>query len=121
MSLTKLLLAGIIKLFLSRESVKGRENRQPFYSVEMYEREVILGSDDGKISVLSEDLYLEKQWTAHKGSHTDKGFESSDIRARLQSTSTLFQKVTLHYLTSNEINIQFPLGLWSKPYCCRRG
>jgi hypothetical protein len=39
-----------------------------FYSVEMYEREVILGSDDGKISVLSEDLYLEKQWTAHKAS-----------------------------------------------------
>ncbi len=59
-----------------------------FYSVEIYEREVILGSDDGKISVLSEDLYLEKQWTAHKASITDKGFESRDIQTRLQSTST---------------------------------
>jgi hypothetical protein len=55
----------------------------------MDEREIILGSDDGKISVLSEDLYLEKQWTAHKASMTDKGFESRHIQTRLQSKSTL--------------------------------
>ena len=30
---------------------------------------VSIGSDDGKISFLNEDLYLEKQWTAHKGGY----------------------------------------------------
>ncbi len=66
----------------------------------MYEREVVLGSDDGKISVLSEDLYLEKQWTAHKASNTDKEFESRDIQTRLQTISTLFiYIITESYIT----------------------
>ncbi len=39
-----------------------------------------------------------------QGKYTDKGFESRDIQTRLQNKTTLLQKVTLPYLTSNESN-----------------